>query len=316
MQYRKLGSSDIEVSVIGFGCWAMGKAFWGEDVVDDETMAAVDRAIELDLRFFDTAQAYGCGHSERVLGKALARHDRKNVVIATKTGLSWDEAGKIGNDSSPEYVLRSCDESLERLGTDYLDLLQVHWPDKNVPIAETADAMRQLYEAKKIRSVGVSNYSVEQMEQFMAVCPLHSLQPPYSMIRRDIEAEILPFCREHNIGVLAYSPMARGLLTGRYDETATFPPSDARSGDALWQGERLARNVAAVAEMRKLAEAAGKTMAQMALAWVTSQPGLSSALAGAKRPSQIEETAAAGEWTLDADLLAKIDEIIRRHKAG
>jgi len=316
MQYRKLGTSDIEVSVIGFGCWAMGKAFWGEDVVDDETMAAVDRAIELDLRFFDTAQAYGCGHSERVLGKALAKYDRGSVVIATKTGLTWDAEEHITNDCTPEYVLRSCDESCERLGTDYLDLLQVHWPDKNVPIAETADAMRQLLESGKIRAVGVSNYSVEQMKQFLGVCPLHSLQPPYSMIRRDIEAEILPFCRENSIGVLAYSPMARGLLTGRYDESAVFVKSDARSSDGLWQGERLKRNVEAVREMEVLAKAAGHTMAQLALAWVVSQPGLSSALAGAKRPSQIEETAGAGEWVLDADMLAKIGEIIQRHGAG
>lgn len=316
MEYRTLGASDLDISTIGFGCWAMGKTFWGDDVVDEDSIAAVKVALEAGINFYDTAQVYGLGHSETVLGQALKDYPRDQVIIASKTGLNWDDDENISNDNSPEYVLSSIEGSLERLRTDYLDLFQVHWPDEKVPVVETAAAMKQLLDSGKTRAVGVSNFNVEQMTEFMSVCPLHSLQPPYCMIRRDIEAEILPFCREHNIGVLAYSPMARGLLTGKYDETATFPETDGRHADGLWQGERLKNNVAAVGEMTKIAEAAGKTMAQLAMAWVLSQPGLTCALSGTKRPHQIQETAAAAGWQLDADTLKQIDEIIERNGAG
>jgi aryl-alcohol dehydrogenase-like predicted oxidoreductase len=316
MKYRQLGSSSLNISVIGFGGWAMGKASWGEDVVDDDSIAAIKHALELDINFYDTAQAYGPGHSEKILGRALSGYPREKVIIATKTGLDWDDTGRIFRNSTPEYIHKSLGDSLERIQTDYIDLYQVHWPDENVPIADTAAAMKELLDAGKIKAAGVSNYSVAQMEQFMAVCPLHSLQPPFSMIRRQIESEILPFCCKHNIGVLAYSPMARGLLTGKYDETATFPPSDARSQAGEWKGERLAHNVAAVRELTKIAEANGKTMAQLALAWVLNQPGLTCALAGTKRPYQIEESCGAAGWVLDAATLAQIEEILQRNQAG
>ncbi len=316
MEYRKLGTSDLSISTIGFGCWAMGKTWWGDDVVDEDSIAAVKTALGHGVNFYDTAQAYGCGHSERILGQALADVPRDQVIIATKTGLNWDTDEHIFNDSSPEFVLRSCDDSLQRLGVDYLDLLQVHWPDPKVPLPETAAAMRKLFEAGKIRAVGVSNYSVGQMREFMSVCPLHSLQPPFSLLNRGIEAEILPFCREHNVGVLAYSPMSRGLLTGKYDEKATFPATDGRSGDGLWQGERLQRNLSAVRELQALAATHQKTVAQLALAWVLSQPGLTCALAGAKRSHQIAETTQASGWQLDAETLAKVDEIVAANGAG
>lgn len=316
MEYRRLGNSDLNISVIGFGAWAMGKAWWGEDVVDEETIAAARKSVELGINFFDTAQAYGCGHSEKMLGIALKEFPRDEIIIATKTGLNWDENDSIFKDSSPEYIIKSCDDSMERMQVDYLDLLQIHWPDENVPIADSAAAMKELYDAGKIKAVGVSNFSVAQMTEFMTVCPLHSLQPPYSMLTRGIEAEILPFCREHNIGVLAYSPMARGLLTGKYDTTATFPESDGRAHDPLWKGERMEKNVAAIKEMTALAAESGKTMAQLALAWVLSQPGMTCALSGIKRPAQIEETVGAAGWQLCPDTLAKIDAIIAEHGAG
>lgn len=316
VEHRKLGGSDLSISTIGYGCWAMGKAFWGDDVVDDESVSAVKLAFSLGVNFYDTAQAYGCGHSEKVLAQGIAGLAREEVILATKTGLQWDAEGKIGRNSSPEYVVSSLEDSLDRLQTDYIDLFQVHWPDPDVPIKDTAAAMKQCLDSGKIRAVGVSNYSVEQMAQFMAVCPLHSLQPPYSLLTRDIEAEVLPFCRANNIGVLAYSPMARGLLTGKYDANATFPETDGRHGSAMWQGERLARNVAAVRELAGVAEESGRTVAQLALAWVLSQDGLTCALAGTKRPDQIRETAEASGWRLDAAALARIDEIIARHQAG
>ena len=317
MQYRRLGDSRLDISVIGYGCWAMGKTFWGDDVVDEESLEAVRTSLDLGVTFFDTAQAYGYGHSERVLGRALQGVPRAEVIIATKTGLQWDDREEsIDRNSSPEYLAGSLEDSLERLQTDYVDLYQIHWPDESVPIADSAAGMKQLLDAGTVRAVGVSNYNVQQMQQFMAVCPLHSLQPPYSMLTRDIEADILPFCRENHIGVLAYSPMARGLLTGKYDETASFPQTDGRANSPMWQGDRLKRNVAAVNQMAGLARQHGKTVAQLALAWVTSQPGLTCALSGTKRPDQIRETAAAGDWQLDDAILAQIDEIIRQNDAG
>lgn len=316
MEKRRLGTSDLEITTIGFGAWAIGGAFWGDDVVDEDSVAAVRKAVEVGINFIDTAQAYGLGHSEKMVARALVDVPRDSVIVATKTGLNWDDTGRIFNDNSPEYVLKSCDDSLERLQLDVIDLLQVHWPDAKVPIPETAAAMKQLLDGGKIRAVGVSNFNVEQMQEWMTVCPLHSLQPPYSMLNRGIEASILPFCAQNNIGVLAYSPMARGLLTGKYDENVSFPESDARRGDGLWQGERLARNVAAVREMKALAESMGHTMAQLALAWVLAQPGMTCALAGSKRPAQTEETAQASGWALDADTLARIDAILQAHGAG
>lgn len=316
LEYRKLGTSDLNISTVGYGCWAMGHAFWGEDVVDEESVAAVKLAFSLGINFYDTAQAYGCGHSERVLAQGIADLPRDQVIIATKTGLQWDADENITRNSSPEYIASSLDDSLDRLRTDYIDLFQVHWPDPDVPIKDTAAGMKACLDSGKIKAAGVSNYSVEQMTEFMEVCPLHSLQPPYSMLTRAIEAEILPFCREHNIGVLAYSPMARGLLTGKYDENATFPESDARSNSPMFKGERLAKNVAAVRELAAMAETEGRTAAQLALAWVLAQPGLTCALAGAKRPDQIAETAAASGWTLTPEQLAQIDAIIEKHGAG
>jgi len=317
VQHRQLGTSDLSISVIGYGCWAMGKTFWGDDVVDEESIAAVKLSLQRGIDFFDTAQAYGYGHSERVLGEALKDVPRDQVIIATKTGLEWDDAQeKIDRNSSPEYIVSSLEGSLERLQTDYVDLYQIHWPDESVPFTESAVAMKELHDAGKIKAVGVSNFSVEQMEAFMSACPLHSLQPPYSLLTRDIDTEILPFCRENNIGILAYSPMARGLLTGKYDESATFPETDGRAGSPMWQGERLKRNVEAVREMAALAETHGRTVAQLALAWVLAQPGLTCALAGTKRPNQIEETAEAGDWNLDAETLQQVETIIEKHGAG
>lgn len=316
MEYRRLGASSLDISAIGFGGWAMGKWMWGDDVVDDDSIAAIRKSLELGINFYDTAQVYGFGHSEIILGKALEGYPREQVIIASKTGLEWDDDAKVDRNSRPEYVLKTTRDSLERLQTDYIDLMQIHWPDEKVPFEETAAAMKELCDAGTIRAVGVSNYSVEQMRRFMSACPLHSLQPPYSMLNRGIEAETLPFCRENNIGVLAYSPMARGLLTGKYDETATFPKSDARSGDGLWQGDRLKRNIAAVRELTALAETLDMTMAQLAMAWVLNQPGLTCALSGTKRPYQIEETAAAAGRVLSPDVLKQIDEILQRNGAG
>lgn len=297
MQYRKLGSSGLMVSEIGYGGWAMGKWMWGDDVVDEESIAAVHRALELGINFFDTAAVYGEGHSERVLGKALVGR-RDEVIIATKCGRICADDGSMCNDSRPASINAECEQSLRNLQTDFIDLYQVHWPDEKVPYEETMAALMKLREQGKIRHIGVSNFTVPMVERMMAAGELVSLQPPYSLLRRGIEAESLPFCRQHDLAVLAYSPMQRGLLTGKYGPGATFPDSDSRSRDPLFQGERLAQIAAAVEQMGQMAAAHGRTAAQMAIAWVLHQPGLTVALCGAKRASHIEESAGAAEWKL------------------
>jgi aryl-alcohol dehydrogenase-like predicted oxidoreductase len=308
MQYRKLGSSDLMVSEIGFGGWAMGKWMWGDDVVDDQSIAAVHRALELGINLFDTAAVYGEGHSERVLGKALLGR-RDEVIIASKCGRICATDGSMHNDSSPGAINAECEQSLRNLQTDHLDLYQVHWPDESVPFEDTMAALLKLREQGKIRHIGVSNFTVPMMERMMAAGELVSLQPPYSLLRRGIETEILPLCRQRNLAVLAYSPMQRGLLTGKYGPGATFPQSDSRSRDPLFQGERLAQIAAALEQMGQMAAAHGKTAAQMAIAWVLNQPGLTVALCGAKRASHIEESAGAAEWKLSADELQKLDAL-------
>ena len=316
MEYRRLGTTELEVSEIGFGAWAIGKWWWGEDVVDEESVAAVHKALDLGITLFDTADIYGSGHSERVLGQALRGH-RDQIIIATKGGRYLDEQENPHGNASKEYLLRACEASLKRLGTDYVDLYQIHFPDpEHTPVEESMEALIELQKAGKIRYIGVSNYNVEQMKRSRQVGDLASLQPPYSMLDREIEEDVLPFCRENNIGVLCYSPMARGLLTGKYNEATTFPESDHRSRIPRWQGDQLCRNVAAVREMTKIAEEAGKTMAQLAVAWVLSQPGITAALCGAKRPSQIEETAGAAGWKLTEAQLQRIDRIIEETGAG
>jgi aryl-alcohol dehydrogenase-like predicted oxidoreductase len=306
MNYRRLGQTDMMASEIGFGGWAMGKLFWGEDVVDDDSRAAVRQALDLGINFFDTAPVYGAGHSERLLGEALAGH-RDDVLIATKCGRHRTEEGVLYNDSSPAVIRAECEASLKRLRTEVIDLYQVHWPDEQTPFEDTMAALLQLRDEGKIRALGVSNFSVEMMQRMMSVGPLTSTQPPYSLLKRGIEAELLPFCREHSIAVLAYSPLQRGLLTGKYKPGAQFPESDTRSRDPLFQGEKLGQIAAAVEEMAALAAAYGKTAGQLAVAWVLNQPGLTVALCGAKRPHHIAESAGAAGWELDAELQAQLD---------
>lgn len=305
MEYRKLGNTDLTVSTIGFGGWAMGKLFWGEDVVDEDSVAAVHRALDLGITLFDTAPVYGAGHSEVVLAEALGKH-RAEVVVATKCGRVRAADGKLTNDSRPESLRAECEASLRRLATDYIDLYQVHWPDEAVAFEDTMAALMQLRQEGKIRHIGVSNFTPEMMDRMRSAGELASLQPPYSLLARGIEEEILPYCREHGLGVLAYSPMRRGLLTGKYQPGATFPLSDTRSQDPMFQGERLERIVAAVEDLRAWAGEFGKTPSQMAIAWVLSQPGLTVALCGAKRPHHIEESAGAAGWALDADWCARL----------
>jgi aryl-alcohol dehydrogenase-like predicted oxidoreductase len=300
-----LGRTGLEVSRIAFGTWQLGGE-WGRF---DEAAAidAIRRARDLGITLFDTAQAYGFGASEQLLGKALRpelRGDRDGVVIATKGGIRPPE-----RDASAAFLRQGVEESLRHLGVDFIDIYQVHWPDPGTPADETAGALQEMVDEGKIRHVGVSNYDVAHMEAFEAVRPVEILQPPYHLFKRDIEEAILPYARAHDIGVLAYSPLASGLLTGRIDEDATFAADDWRSQASAFTGEGLRRNVGIVRRLDALASDLGITLGQLAIAWVLARPGVHVAIVGARSSANIEASAAAAEVELGPEALSRIEEI-------
>ncbi len=310
MEYTELGLTQLNVSRICFGTWQFG-GDWGAQEID-ENRAAMHRALELGINFFDTAQGYGWGESERLLGETL-RHElrsrRDELVIATKGGLRMD-GDTLVRDASREWLRQGVDESLEALGVDHIDLYQVHWPDRDTPSDETAGALGELVDEGKIRHVGVSNFDAGEMEAFDATRPVETLQPPYHLFRRDIEDEILPWCREQDVGVLVYGPLAHGLLSGKLDAGSTFPDDDWRSGSDLFQGEAFERNLGVIDELRVMAEEHGWTVPQLAVGWTLAQSGVHAAIVGARRPDQIEGTAAAADVELSQDDLAEIDRIM------
>jgi aryl-alcohol dehydrogenase-like predicted oxidoreductase len=300
----------LEVSRIAFGTWQLG-GDWGS-FDEDEAIRAIRYARELGINLFDTAQAYGFGASERLLGRALRDEldrERERLVIATKGGLRMTSDGLV-RDSSPAWLRSGVEASLDALGVDYIDLYQVHWPDRNTPFAETAAALQELVDEGKIRHVGVSNYSPAQMAEFAHTRPVETVQPPYHLFRRNIEDELLPYARAHDIGVLAYGPLAHGLLTGAIDEHATFAPDDWRSKSAVFQGDTLLRNLDKVRQLERLASERGRSVSQLAVAWVLAQPGVHVAIVGSRRAAHIEDSLSALELRLTAEDLAAIDHIM------
>jgi aryl-alcohol dehydrogenase-like predicted oxidoreductase len=305
MRTTTLGATGLEVSRVAYGTWQLG-GDWGQ-FDEDAAVAAVRRARELGVNFFDTAQAYGFGASERLLGKALRQElarDRDGVVIATKGGVRPDGGGR---DASAAFLREGVEQSLRALGVETIDLYQVHWPDPKTPAAETAGALQRMVDEGKIRHVGVSNYDVAQMEEFAAVRPVETLQPPYHLFRRGIEAEILPYTREKGIGVLAYSPLASGLLTGRFDEHTTFDDDDWRSRATAFTGDALRRNLSVVRRLSDFARARGHRVGEIAIAWVLAHVDV--ALVGARSSSSIESSATAADIALSADEIAEIERI-------
>jgi aryl-alcohol dehydrogenase-like predicted oxidoreductase len=293
------------VSRIAFGTWQLGGEWGSFD--EAAAIAAIRRARELGVTLFDTAQAYGFGTSEGLLGKALRPEldgDRESVVIATKGGIRPPE-----RDASAAFLRQGVEESLRHLGVESIDIYQVHWPDPGTPAEETAGALQELVDEGKIRHVGVSNYDVPHMEAFEAVRPVEVLQPPYHLFQREIEEEVLPYARAHDIGVLAYSPLASGLLAGRIDEGTSFEPDDWRGQASAFRGEGLRRNLRVVRRLDELAGDLGITLGQLAIAWVLAQPGVHVAIVGARSSANIEASAAAADVELDPDALSRIEEI-------
>jgi aryl-alcohol dehydrogenase-like predicted oxidoreductase len=300
MEMRKLGRYGPEVSALGFGGWAMGGKGWGE-VDDRETMAAVQRAIDLGSTFVDTAEIYGDGHSEETIGRALVGR-RDQAFLATKVS---------GFNLSREHIMAAIDQSLRRLRTDYVDLYQLHWPDPKTPVEESMQALDDLVRAGKVRYVGVSNFDVPLLRRCLTVRHVDSVQVRYNMLQRGIEAEILPFCKDEGIGVVIYSPMAMGLLTGKYTADAVFAGDDERSDNHLFQGEHLRMNLRFIESLRPIAAAQGVTIAQLALNWTLWNPVVTVALAGAKCPSQVEENVRGQGWRLNDEARNQIELLLR-----
>ncbi len=309
MEFIKLGDSDLKASRIGFGCWAIGGTDWGP-VDDDESVKAIRKALDCGINFFDTADVYGDGHSEEVLARALGT-ERKNAIVATKVGGVRKKGSPPRHDTSREHILRAIDASLTRLKTDYIDLYQIHVPDASTPISETMSALNELKRQGKILHVGLSNIKVEDIEEYMKHGAVTTLQPAYSMLERHAERGLFPFCRENNIGVLAYSPLGRGLLTGKYTRESTFPPDDVRAIDTAFQGKMYEINLDCVEKLRKPAADSGRTLTQLAIAWALSHPAVSVALVGAKTAPQVKENAAAFDSALSPGVLEQISVILK-----
>lgn len=310
MQYRRLGESDLEVSVIALGTLAMSGRAYGR-VYDKDSMATIQRAIELGINFIDTSDNYGLGHAEEVVGKAI-KGRREDVILATKGGTPWDKQGRITFDCSQEAITQSVEESLRRLGTDWIDLYQIHFPDLDTPYEETVRVLEQLVQAGKIRYVGLSNFWMEEMGEWLSIDGIVSNQMPYNFLHRDIEQDILPFCRKHGIGVIAYAPLLMGMFAGGITSETEFGEGDHRSSYPQFQGEPLRQCLALIDRLRPIAEERGMTIAQLALSWVVSRSGMTCAIPGAKRPEQVKENVGAGEQLLTQAALDEIDTVLEK----
>jgi aryl-alcohol dehydrogenase-like predicted oxidoreductase len=310
METAMIADTPLDVSKVALGTWAMGGWMWGGSD-EAQSIATIRAAVEQGINIIDTAPVYGFGQSEEVVGKALADGGlRAKVQIATKVGLEWRD-GKVFRNASSQRIFREFRDSLSRLRTDYIDLYQVHWPDPLVPIERTAEALASLYDLGRIRAIGVSNFSVEQMERFRKVAPLHSLQPPYNLFERGIEAEILPYCRTHGIAVLGYGALCRGLLSGKMSATTRFEGDDLRKTDPKFQPPRFAQYLTAVERLDEFAKRRyGKRVIHLAVRWMLDQ-GVTTALWGARHPHQLAPVVEVMGWSLDDAAKTEIGHILR-----
>jgi aryl-alcohol dehydrogenase-like predicted oxidoreductase len=309
MELAGIPGTSLEPSRVAIGTWAIGGWMWG-GTDETESIATIRAAVEHGINVIDTAPVYGFGRSEEIVGKAIAEGQlRSRVIVATKTGLEWN-GGRLFRNASRVRILQEIDDSLCRLRTDYIDIYQVHWPDPLVAIGETAEAMHTLFEQGKIRAIGVSNFSVGQMERFRRVAPLHVLQPPYNLFERGIEADILPYCVKHKIATFGYGALCRGLLSGRMRADSKFEGDDLRRTDPKFQQPRFAQYLAAVERLDRFAQQSfGKRVIHLAIRWMLDQ-GITTALWGARHPSQLQPVDQVSGWRLDAPARAEIDRIL------
>ncbi len=313
MKTRQLGNSDLMITPIGCGSWAVGGAGWAfawghQD--DSDSIAAIQRSLELGVNWIDTAAVYGLGHGEEIVARALAGWKGGRPLVFTKCGLIWDAQGRLTRKITPALVRKECEDSLRRLRTDVIDLYQVHWPPhRDTEIEEGWATLAALQKEGNVRWIGVSNFTVAQMERARAIADITSLQPSYSLIRREIEAEILPWCMQHAIGVIAYAPMASGLLTGAMtaERAANLPDDDWRKNNPEFKEPNLSRNLALVERLRHVADRLGRTPGEVAISWVLRNPAVTGSIVGARSAKQAEGVMRAAQVGLSAEDIALIE---------
>jgi aryl-alcohol dehydrogenase-like predicted oxidoreductase len=299
----------FKMSRIALGTWAIGGWMWG-GTDEDESIRTIHAALDRGINLIDTAPVYGFGRSEEIVGKALAQRGRKQALIATKTGLDWKDNKPFRN-ASRSRIVKEIDDSLRRLQTDVIDIYQVHWPDPETPMEETAEAMAMLHRAGKIRAIGVSNFSPAQMNAFRAIAPLHTVQPPYNLFERTIETSVLPYCRDAKITTVTYGALCRGLLSGRIKADTRFSGDDLRRSDPKFQAPRFREYIVAVDRLDRFARTNyDKRVIHLALRWLLDRPGVGVALWGARYPDQLQPLADVMGWRIDADAMVEIDRII------
>jgi len=319
MLYRELGKSGIRVSVVGMGTWAIGGSAWG-GTDEADSIAALHRGLDAGINLIDTAPGYGLGLAEEFIGKAIKGRRREDIVLATKVGLAWHvEEGtfffeangtRVYRNLRPSSIRYEIEQSLRRLQVEYIDLYQTHWPDPTTPIAETMGELLRLKAEGKIRAIGASNVDIAQMEAYLAVGQLDSNQPLYNMLDREIEQEVLPFCRAHQLAVLTYSSLERGLLTGTITPERRFPPDDMRAGNPRFSPDFLTRIHAMLEQFAPFRQKYGMNQTQLTIAWTISRPGVTSALVGVRNPGQAADIAPGGNAVISPDDLAAMDRII------
>ena len=310
----------MEITRIGFGSWAIGgsgwAAAWGPQD-DEEAIGAIRRAVELGINWIDTAAVYGLGHSEELVARALSDiPEADRPYVFTKCERRWDEQGNIHGNLKKDSIKRECEDSLRRLKTDVIDLYQVHWPQPEEDIEEGWEAMAELKEEGKVRHIGVSNFDEKQMEHCQKIAPVETLQPPYSIIRREIEAEILPYCQQHGIGVIVYSPMASGLLSGRMtrERIENMPDDDWRKRNPEFNEPRLSRNLKLVELLREIGdEHGGRSPAEVAIAWTLRHPAVTAAIVGGRRPEQVDGVVGAADLQLTDNDLDRIESFLKEN---
>ncbi len=318
MKTKKLGWTELNISTIGLGTWAIGGGGWsfGWGPQDEKySISTILHSFELGINWIDTAAVYGLGNAEKVVGKAIKQSSFK-PILATKCGLIWDKNGNISGRLKKESVRSEIEASLKRLDVETIDLYQIHWPEPDEDIEQAWEVIAKSVKQGKIRYAGVSNFTIEQIKRVQSIHPVASVQPPYNMFRREIEGDILSFCAENNIGVIVYSPMERGLLSGKFSKQRinNLPEDDHRKNDQRFQEPDLSINLSFVDKLRYIAEKNRKTVAQLSIAWVLRRPEVTAAIVGARKPFQIEETYLASEWELSKEDISLIDELLNERQ--
>jgi aryl-alcohol dehydrogenase-like predicted oxidoreductase len=319
LEKRTFGKTGMEITPIGFGSWAIGGSGWASawgPQDDEEAVGAIRRAVELGINWIDTAAVYGLGHSEELVARAL-KHlpESDHPYVFTKCSLVWDEGGEVHNVLKKASIKRECEESLRRLQTDVIDLYQVHWPRPNEDIEEGWSALSELKDEGKVRHIGVSNFDVSQMERAQPIAPVETLQPPYNMLDRSVEEEILPYCTEQDIGVIVYSPMRSGLLTGKMtrERVRNLPSDDWRRNNSDFQEPRFSRNLELVELLGALGSEHGRSPGEVAIAWTLRHPAVTAAIVGGRRPDQVDGIIGAAEFRLSGDELERIETFLEEN---